>query len=89
MRKLRRLRLLDLLLRPGSPNPDGFCFAVLPSPLSYRVETGQAHPNTLNHVLGWTCRESHPGPRYLHLEGITTILLLYYLLRDLSRQIGH
>ena len=25
----------------------------------------------------WTCRESNPGPQRLHLEGITTISLLY------------
>jgi hypothetical protein len=40
-------------------------------------------------MFGWTCRESHPGPQRLHWEGITTILIFYYLLRDLSREIGH
>ena len=38
-----RLQILYLLLQPGSPNPNGFSFTVLPSLLSHPVETCLPH----------------------------------------------
>ena len=43
MRTVRRLRLRFLLLRPGYPNPNGFCFAELSTNLLVALSNlGQA-----------------------------------------------
>jgi len=44
MRTVSRLRLLFLLLRPSSPNPNGFCFAELSTLLLFALsKPSQAH----------------------------------------------
>ena len=76
-----------LLLRPGIPSPKEFHIPLLPSALAHHVET-MSHPtkHTLLHVtsprvrlnmLRWMRWESNPRPQRLHLEGVTTIQLLY------------
>ena len=51
-------------------------------PVAVRISSPcriQIHPrlNILSNTLRWRCRGSNPGPQRLHLEGITTISLLY------------
>jgi len=40
--------------------------------LTVRIRVSQ-----INNMFRWRCRESNPGPQRLHLEGVTTISLLY------------
>jgi len=44
MRTFRRLHLLGLLLRPGSPNPNGFRIAVLSTLLLFALSK-PSHPH--------------------------------------------